>query len=492
LKYSYKSGSKWYNETVDTGNVGRYSSITLDSAGNPFISYVDSTNHNLKLAFRYSGSWYKEVIGTGGGSTTSIALDKNNTPHISYSDGFKLLYAVKIGSVWSIQTVDSAGTYIGEYNSLALDSSGNPHISYYNETNGGLTGYDLKYAYYSGGAWHKSTVDSTGDVGGFNSIALDSSNNPHISYYDATNKKLKYASYTGSYWITQTADSGNVGEYTSLKLDSSNNPHITYYDGTNCDLKYAYKNGTSWKVNTVDNTWTVGSYNSLSLDSTGNPSISYAGGGYADVRYAYFSPLNLPKVSSIDPANKAVNVSPAKNIKVTFNQNIKSGNLNIVLKSSSGKVVPITTSISGKILTINHTSKLTNGSYILSLHTGCVTDVDGNALALYSSKFTVDSIPPTVKTIVPAKNSVNISRTNAITITFSEPVNVVKSKIQLKSSTGTSITISTSLSGKTLTITHSKLAKGTKYTLALNSGSITDKAGNKLSAYTDKFTTGNT
>ena len=86
----------------------------------------------------------------------------------------------------------------------------------------------------------------------------------------------------------------------------------------------------------------------------------------------------------------------------------------------------------------------------------------------------------------------NVSRTKAITITFSEPVNVVKSKIQLKSSTGTSITISTSISRKTLTITHSKLAKGTKYTLALNSGSITDKAGNKLSAYTAKFTTGNT
>ena len=56
------------------------------------------------------------------------------------------------------------------------------------------TNYDLKYAYYDG-TWHIGTVDSNGDVGAYNSLALDSSNIPHISYYDSTNNALKYATF---------------------------------------------------------------------------------------------------------------------------------------------------------------------------------------------------------------------------------------------------------------------------------------------------------
>ena len=74
--------------------------------------------------------------------------------------------------VWKIETVDSAG-YVGYYTSLALDSSDYPHISYYDSTN-----RDLKYAYWDGAAWQVETVDSDGDVGYNTSLALDSSDDP--------------------------------------------------------------------------------------------------------------------------------------------------------------------------------------------------------------------------------------------------------------------------------------------------------------------------
>ena len=131
--------------------------------------------------------------------------------------------------------MDSDG-WAGRYSSLVLDSSEQPHISYY------ARGY-LMYASWDGLAWQVDTVDGddhTG-VGQWTSLALDASNRPCIAYHDFTNDDLKYAMWDGSTWqIEVVDDNGVVGEYASLSLDTAGTPHISYYDGTNGDLKYAY------------------------------------------------------------------------------------------------------------------------------------------------------------------------------------------------------------------------------------------------------------
>lgn len=75
--------------------------------------------------------------------------------------------------------------------SIALDSNDKVHISYFDETN-----WDLKYATNTSGSWEIFTLDSDGLVGEHTSIALDSNDGVHISYYDYTNKDLKYATNT--------------------------------------------------------------------------------------------------------------------------------------------------------------------------------------------------------------------------------------------------------------------------------------------------------
>jgi len=197
---------------------------------------------------------------------------------------------------WYIESVDTASV-VGLYTSITLDTSNNPHISYYDNAYD-----DLKYAYYNGSSWQIESVDTVGWVGLYTSIALDSSDAPYISYYDDTNDNLKYAYYDGSSWQIEDIDTtGDVGRWTSLALDASNNPHISYYDYTNGDLKYAYYGNSSWHIESVDTTGYVGRYTSIALDASDNPRISYYALSSHDLKYAYYDGSSW-HIESVDTA----------------------------------------------------------------------------------------------------------------------------------------------------------------------------------------------
>jgi hypothetical protein len=92
---------------------------------------------------------------------------------------------------------------------------------------------------------------------------------PHISYYDVTNEDLKYAVKSGAGWTIETVDAaGSVGWFTSLVIDARGNPHISYQEAANgkLKLKYAAKSGTSWSLEIVDATGYVGGYTSIAYD----------------------------------------------------------------------------------------------------------------------------------------------------------------------------------------------------------------------------------
>ncbi|UCE73246.1 MAG: hypothetical protein JSV56_09440, partial [Methanomassiliicoccales archaeon] len=125
------------------------------------------------------------------GKFTSIAIDSGGKPHISfYGPEHQDLKYAKIGWAWHVWDVETVHTPndVGQYSSIALDTNDTAHMSYYDLTNG-----DLLYVNGTYGSWNlPETLDSSGNVGQYTSIATDDNNNVHISYYDYTHRTLKY------------------------------------------------------------------------------------------------------------------------------------------------------------------------------------------------------------------------------------------------------------------------------------------------------------
>ncbi len=238
-----------------------------------FVSLALTTGVSLAKAWQYSfmDSGCDEIDGS------SIVIGNNEQyPYFIEENTIKdLKYAYWTGSEWNIQTVDSEGS-VGKWTSIALDSQDFPHISYY-EYIDYYTGA-LKYAQWTGSEWYIQVVDFDGNVGRYSSIALDTQDCAHISYYDDNDNNLKYCKWTGSEWEIQTVDSyDTTGKYTSIALDSQDNPHISYcFGGYYTNLKYAYWTGSVWEIYTVDGSPHAGLHSSVSVDSQDYPHISYS------------------------------------------------------------------------------------------------------------------------------------------------------------------------------------------------------------------------
>ena len=197
--------------------------------------------------------------------------------------GLSLIQPALAATAWQIQVLDSATGDVGSYNALALDSSGNPVVSYYADGP-----RDLKVIHCGDPTCSNGntivTVDSAADVGRYNSLKLDRSGNPVISYYDDTNGALKLVhcgdpTCSNRNTIATVDNYGNVWAYSSLELDSSGNPVIVYVDIDGISLKM---------VRCGDSTCSSGNFTqtvigpnaevfdvSFVLDSLDRPVISY-------------------------------------------------------------------------------------------------------------------------------------------------------------------------------------------------------------------------
>ncbi|MHA1301724.1 MAG: hypothetical protein ACTSO9_20075 [Candidatus Helarchaeota archaeon] len=195
--------------------------IAVDIFGNVHVVWYDNTNYggsggDLDIFYKFwnatSGAWnMTEVISTESFSSSyypSIAVDNSGNVHVAWrdytdyggagsdSDIFYKFWNVTSG-VWSgyinaTDVVSTESTGDSFEPSLAVDSSGNVHIAWYDITdyNGAGIDWDIFYKFWNAtsGAWNMTEVVSTESTGNSRtpSLAVDGSGNVHIAWSDTT------------------------------------------------------------------------------------------------------------------------------------------------------------------------------------------------------------------------------------------------------------------------------------------------------------------
>lgn len=289
LEYAYKDKTGWHIKSIDSSTYGAgfYVSLALDSSNNPHIVYFDLTSNTLKYAYEDGTGWHSSSLISNEDISSIDMVLYQNKPRILFYDNKngKLEYMYYNDTNWVINDVASVSSG-GRWNSLALDSSGTPYISFYNDAASG----GLEYAKLTvKGEWHISTVDNSTGAGEWNSIVLNSAGNPCISYI-GSDGYLKYFYWNGAQWVTDSVNNLK-STATELVLDQSGNPYIVYKDSTSGNLKYAYKDG-SWICSNIDTVSGTGNYISLTLSPSGIPNVSYSDGN-SYLKYAYLLPFSV-------------------------------------------------------------------------------------------------------------------------------------------------------------------------------------------------------
>jgi len=393
---------------------GHWTSLAFDGSGNPHISYMehwqdfgstpaeDVLLRRLKHAWRSGGTWYTEIVDDGQmGKFSSIAINSSGYPCIAYQDvgnGY-LRYACKTGSGWQKETVDTT-TATGWCASLALNSSDYPRIAYKD-----IGSQSLRYAWKDAVGWHIETVDESGRVGDYCSLVLTSDGGPYIAYMDWDNLTLKvaypspqqYGSIggfvrdSGGQPISQASVITNVGGYSTLS-----NPDGSYtlsevlpgvYNVT--ASKVGYQSQTIMGIEVfADQTATVdfnltpippGTISGCVKDTGGSPisgaSVSTNTGGYSTTSGANgsYSMSVLPGTYNVTASKSGYQSQTQNNVSVssggvtTVNFNLSPvtyGTISGNVKNTSG------TAISGAAVATNtggySTTSGADGSYTLS------------------------------------------------------------------------------------------------------------------------------
>lgn len=300
-------------QVTQTGDSG---AMAMDSNGNIYFSYYNSSGKNLNLC-------------------------SNNQVNESGD------------VVWGCPALDSGGD-VGKYSSTAVDSNDKVHVSYY-----GVTLSDLKFCNVDDinaatNGWSCSIWDSGGanaDVGRYSSLAANSTN-VSVLYYRTSDKAFRFCNDAGSSASRDCSYDYLVAKPSTRASLAFNNdiPHIVLISNSTGKLTHCIPDSTdttpptAWSCDVVDST--SGNYNasvgaSLTFDSSDKMHIVSEKTVGTSKKLMYcndfgesWNCINVSNGATADPSfNPSLAVDSENNVHIVFR---KSGGLNYCFDDVTG------------------------------------------------------------------------------------------------------------------------------------------------------------
>jgi hypothetical protein len=213
LRYAYLKEGAWHSLTVDFApQTGKWNDLVLDAKETPYLSYDCFVNGEIKFGSWNGKSWVSKVLDSRAmasssssydkGMGNSLALSRDGSTAISYYDSNALRVAWLRDGHWTLQTVDEvnpAGGWASFRSSIVLDLQGLPHVSY--EDRG-----TVKHAYWDGTRWRIQVLTSGGEeMYRYNTMTIGKDGTLYVVYRDPTDQTLKLATGTATAPTQQSA-----------------------------------------------------------------------------------------------------------------------------------------------------------------------------------------------------------------------------------------------------------------------------------------------
>ena len=133
LRFATRTTSGWITQTLKSEISGSPTgiSISMDRANRPHLAYGLA---GLWYGWDNGSDWTFEQVDQYSSGKIALTLDSSDHAHVSYRRDSNLIYTNNESGTWSTDTVDD-NPDTGFNSSLALDKDGVPHISYFDRGN---------------------------------------------------------------------------------------------------------------------------------------------------------------------------------------------------------------------------------------------------------------------------------------------------------------------------------------------------------------------